>query len=195
MQTKTAVKVMSLYDFFVKNEFLIISTFYHIFILMFNYYAIKDLKRLKIEFSDYNQKFDIIETNLEFCQAITLFTAFIIFFAKDIPNYFNSNSLKVLIMTSSCYIKMIHSLMQAFNNKNLNLFGSSKDELNKFGGFYIIIELSYNLRFVLFVIPPLALLLFLAVIIEKIFINIKEWSKTFKFRYVEYSEVPKLEDV
>jgi hypothetical protein len=85
--------------------------------------------------------------------------------------------------------------MQTINNKNLNLFGSSKDELNKFGGFYIIIELSYNLRFVVFVIPPLALLLFLSVIMEKICIKIREWSKTFKIKYVEYSEVPNLEDV
>ena len=195
MQTKTAVKVISLYDFFVKNDFLIMSTFYHIFILMINHYAIKDLERLKIEFSDYNQKFDIIETNLEFCQAITLFTAVIIFFAKDIQTIFSSDGLKAFIMTSSCSIKMTHALIQSLNNKNLNLFGSSKDELNKFGGFYIIIELSYNLRFVIFVIPPFALLLFLAIIMEKICVKIREWSKTFKFRYVEYSQVPKLEDV
>ena len=45
MQTKTAIKTITLYDFFVKNELLIISTAYHVFILMFNYYAIKDLHR------------------------------------------------------------------------------------------------------------------------------------------------------
>jgi hypothetical protein len=195
MQTKTAVKVISLYDFFVKNKFLIISTFYHVFILMFNYYAIKDFERLKIEFSDYNQKFDIIETNLEFCQAITLFTAVIIFFTKDIPTIFTTDGLKVFIMSSSCSIKMIYALIQVINNKNLNLFSSSQDEINKFGGFYIINELSYNIRFVIFIIPPFALLLFLAIIMEKTCIKIKEWSKTFNIRYVEYSEVPKLEDV
>ena len=83
MQTKTAVKVITLYDFFVKNEFLIISTFYHVFILLFNYYAIKNLQRLEIEFPDYKTNFDLVESNLEFCQAITLFTAVGIFYIKD----------------------------------------------------------------------------------------------------------------
>ena len=31
--------------------------------------------------------------------------------------------------------------------------------------------------------------------VEKICIKIREWSKTFKIKYVEYSEVPRFEDV
>ena len=189
MQTKTAVKVITLYDFFVKNEILIISTFYHVFILMFNYYAIKDLQRLEIEFPDYKKNFDLIESNLEFCQAITLLTAVGIFYIKDISIKFKSDDFKIFFMCISCFIKMIHGLIQIynFNNNNNDKFSlnPSNNDSIKFGGFFLVIEMSYNLRLVVFVVPPLVVFMFLLVELDILFKKIKEWSKTYRIQYTE----------
>ena len=185
MQTKTAVKVITLYDFFVKNEILIISTFYHVFILMFNYYAIKDLQRLEIEFPDYKKNFDLIESNLEFCQAITLFTAVGIFYIKDISIKFKSDDAKIFFMCISCFIKMSYMLLQSYNSNCKNLCFSSQDDTNKFGGFYLIIEMSYNIRIAIFVVPPLVVFMFLLVELDILFKKIKEWSKTYRIQYTE----------
>lgn len=185
MQTKTAIKTITLYDFYVKSEFFIISTIYHVIILMFNYYAIKNLQSLEIEFPDYKTKFDLIESNLEFCQAITLFTTVGIFYIKDNSMQFKGHDAKIFFMYISCFIKMSYMLLQSYNNDCKSLFFSSQDDINKFGGFYAIIELSYNIRIVVFVIPPLFILLFLLVGLEILFKKIKEWAKTYKIQYTE----------
>ena len=184
MQTKTAVKVITLYDFFVKNGFLIISTFYHVFILMFNYYAIKDLQRLEIEFPDYKTKFDLIESNLEFCQAITLFTAVGIFYIKDISIKFKSDDAKIFFMFISCFIKMSYMLLQSYNNNKFSLNPSNNDSI-KFGGFFLVIEMSYNIRIAIFVVPPLVVFMFLLVELDILFKKIKEWAKTYRIQYTE----------
>ena len=185
MQTKTAVKVISLYDFFVKNGFLIISTMYHVFILMFNYYAIKHLQSLEIKFPDYKTKFDLIESNLEFCQAITLFTAVGIFYIKDNVMQIKGHGAKIFFMYISSFIKMSYILLQSYNNDCKSLIFSSEDDIKKFGGFYLIIELSYNIRFVVFVIPPLFIFMFLLIGLDILFKKIKEWSKTYRIQYTE----------
>ena len=185
MQTKTAVKVITLYDFCVKNELLIISTAYHVFILMFNYYAIKDLQRLETEFPEYKTNFDLIESNLEFCQAITLFTAVGIFYIKDISIKFKSDDAKIFFMCISCFIKMSYMLLQSYNNNNNFLLVASEKDSIKFGGFYIIIEMSFNIRLAVFVIPPLVVFMFLLVELDILFKKIKEWSKTYRIQYTE----------
>jgi hypothetical protein len=185
MQTKTAVKTITLYDFFVKNGFFIISTMYHVFILMFNYYAIKHLQSLEIKFPDYKTKFDLIESNLEFCQAVTLFTAVGIFYIKYDSMQFKRHDAKIFFMYISCFIKMSYMLLQSYNNDCKNLFFSSQDDINKFGGFYLIIEISYNIRISIFVIPPLFIFMFLLIGLDIIFKKIKEWSKTYRIQYTE----------
>ena len=196
MQTKRAIKTITLYDFFVKNDFLIISTVYHIFILIFNYYAIKHLERLEIEFPDYKTKFDLIETNLEFCQVVTLFTAVCVFYIKDVSIKLNNDeNAKMFFMYISCFIKMSYMLLQSYNNDCKSLFFSSQDDINKFGGFYAIIELSYNIRIFVFVIPPLFILIFLLVELEILCKKIKEWAKTYKIKYTETTLINSSEEV
>ena len=185
MQTKTAIKTITLYDFFVKNDFFIFSTMYHVIILMFNYYAIKHVQSLEIEFPDYKTKFDLIESNLEFCQAITLFTAVGIFYIKDNSMKIKGLDAKIFFMYISCFIKMSYMLLQSYNSNCKSLFFSSQDDINKFGGFYLIIEMSYNIRITIFVIPPLFILLFLLVGLDILFKKIKEWAKTYKIQYTE----------
>jgi hypothetical protein len=185
MQTKTAIKTITLYDFWVKNEFLIISTIYHVFILMFNYYAIKNLQRFEIELPHHKTKFDLIESNLEFCQAITLFTAVGIFYIKDDSMYFKGHGAKIFFMCISCFIKMSYFLLQSKYNYFKGLFLSSQDDIKKVGGIYIIIEMSYNLRIVIFLIPILFIFLFLLVGLDILFKKIKEWAKTYRIQYTE----------
>jgi hypothetical protein len=185
MQTKTAIKTITLYDFWVKNEFLIISTIYHVFILMFNYYAIKNLQRFEIELPHHKTKFDLIESNLEFCQAITLFTAVGIFYIKYDSMQFKRHDAKIFFMYISCFIKMSYILLQSYNNDCKSLIFSSEDDINKFGGFYLIIEISYNIRIAVFVIPPLFIFMFLLIGLDILFKKIKEWAKTYRIQYTE----------
>lgn len=187
MQTKTAIKTITLYDFVSKNEIFIIATIYHMFILAFNHYAIKDLQRLEIEFSNHKKDFNLIESNLQFCQVITLFTTFGIFYIKDISIKFKNDDSKLFFMFISSFIKMSHMFLKIYNNGGKNFLLTSHEDEQKFGGFYILIELSYNIRLIVLGVPPLFVFMVLLVGLEMLFGKIKEWSKTYRIQYTETS--------
>lgn len=195
MQTKTAIKTITLYDFVSKNELFIIATIYHIFILVFNHYAIKDLQRLEIEFSNHKKDFNLIESNLQFCQVITLFTTFGIFYIKDISIKLKNDDSKIFFMFISSFIKMSHMFLQIYNNDSKSLFLNSHEDEQKFGGFYILIELSYHIRLIVLAIPPLFVFMVLLIGLEKLCGRIKEWSKTYRIRYTETTLIKTSEEV
>jgi hypothetical protein len=80
---------------------------------------------------------------------------------------------------------MSYFLLQSKYNYFKCLILSSQDDIKKIGGFYIIIEMSYNLRIVIFLIPILFIFLFLLVGLDILFKKIKEWAKTYRIQYTE----------
>jgi hypothetical protein len=125
MQTKTAVKVISLYDLFDKNMLIIFSTIHHIIILNFNYYYIDYLDDLILVYPQYQPIFQQFQINLEFCQAITLVTAFILYFIPKMlfkcksKFTFTLDQIRVLIMVGSFVIT-------PFNISNADFYGIKK---------------------------------------------------------------------
>jgi hypothetical protein len=190
MQTKTAVKVISLYDLFDKNMLIMFSTIHHIIILNFNYYYIDYLDDLILVYPQYQPIFQQFQINLEFCQAITLVTAFILYFIpKMIYKYkykftFTLDQIRVLIMVGSFVIKMIFTLYQIFYYHATRTY-----DINKMVLTFAILEISYIIRFaIMFLMTVVIICNYLCMCLDKYSNYISKWAKNYKVTYVEQIE-------
>ncbi len=192
MQVKTAVKVISLYDLFDKNMFVIFSTIHHIIILVFNYYYIDYLDELILVYPQYQPIFEQFQINLEFCQSITLFTAFILYFIpKMLFKYkykftitFTLDQIRCLIMIGSFIIKMIFTLYQMFNYHETRTY-----DINKMVLKFAILEISYIVRFVIMIIMTVIIICkYSCLYLDKYANYISNWAKNYKVTYVEQKE-------
>jgi hypothetical protein len=192
MQTKTAIKVISLYDLIANNLLVIFATLHHIIILAFNYYSIEYLDKLIIDFPEYYKQFEEIQFNMEICQMITIFTAFSLYFKINIFVY-NSNQIRFGIMCISGIVKVIYTLFQLYHYSDNHNNYRNKPAL---GLMYLIIELSYLFR-ILFIIMfcVIPLLIYSSIYLDKIFNYLQNWAKKYTFTYVEQTIVEKVDDV
>ncbi len=182
METKTIVKVISLYDLIADNLLILLATLHHIIILAFNYYYIYTLE----EFIDENgdEYYPIIGdflTNLEFCQTATIITfamLFLVIAANDDQVQLNQN--RVLIMFVSYVIKLIYSLNKGWYYKTQY---DTLKEITQFREDYIILLFaSYHIRVVAFIVIIAASII--ACMCE-IFPNIIRFTKNYKFTFVQ----------
>jgi hypothetical protein len=190
MQTKTAVKVISLYDLFDKNMFVIFSTIHHIIILLFNYYYIDYLDELILVYPQYQPIFQQFQINLEFCQAITLVTAFILYFIpKMIYKYkykftFTLDQIRCLIMVGSFVIKMIFTLYQMFYYHATRTY-----DINNMVLKFTILEISYIVRFAIMIVMTVPIICnYSCMYLDKYSNYISKWAKNYKVTYVEQIE-------
>ncbi len=199
MKPKTSIKNISLYELIENNDLLIISTIYHLFILIFNYNAIITMNNLQNTFKNFEICFEIIENNLNICQTITFFTLFFVIyisdkiFIKDNTKYRN----QILIMTFSFTSKMSIVIYQYYNFSNKDLcFNRDKSVTGEFGAFYDLIEISYILRIIIFFLILLMVIVFpICYTCEHCCKTITEWSKTYKFNIIEQNNNNGSEDV
>lgn len=187
MDKKNSIKIISLYTLFENNEMLIFSILYHIFILIFNYYSSNQLICLQNTFKDFEKCFNLIQYNIQICQTITFFTLFFLIYFSDkilIKNIKKDNR-QILIMSFSYVSKMTIFIYQNSIFSELNLCFNNNSKPN-FGPFYDIIEISYLIRIVVFLV---LLSLFIAIpIIITCDVSCKKiikWSKTYKIKFIE----------
>ena len=197
MQTKTAVKVISLYDLIAKNLLLIIATLHHIIILVFNHYSIKHLDYLIMQFPEVIKQFEAIQFNLYKCQQITLIVAFVMYFINDFNSQLTKNVVRVLVMYFSCICKIGYMVFQYYNFEgNWISVNRDRDRDFNFGIYYELILFSYVIRYstlIMTLLIPLSLgpVYMLDMCCKSILI----WTKEYKITYNEKTLISKLEDV
>lgn len=186
MQTKTVVKVISLYDLIANNILLILATLHHIIILSFNNYSIEYIDHAKLDFPEHQKTFEEIHLNLEYCQAITLFTIFVIYSASKFMHLFKKITLeqiRVGIMVNSFISKMtitLHQIYYHYDNKFHKIFNTKHDMI------LIVIDLSYMVRFLILTITIILLfVVFMGLCLDKCLPHINHFAKNYKFTYVE----------
>lgn len=182
MQTKTAIKVISLYDLIANNSLMIFATLHHIIILAFNYYSIEYLDRLIVDFPQYYKQFEEMQFNMEICQIITIFTAFCLYFITNIFKY-TLSQIRIGIMCISGIVKVIYTLYQIYHYNDNHINYSDKQDT---GLMYLIIELSYLFRIMFiatFCAIPLAMIC--CIYLDKSLNYLKNWAKKYTFTYVE----------
>jgi hypothetical protein len=201
MQVKTAVKVISLYDLFDKNMFVIFSAIHHLIILLFNYYYIDYLDELIIVYPQYQPIFQQFQINIEFCQVITLVTAFILYFIpKMLFKYkftitftFTLDQIRCLIMIGSFIIKMIFTLYQIVYYRSTRTY-----DINNMVLQLAILEISYIVRFAIMIVMTVIIISkYSCMYLDKYINYISNWAKNYKVTYVEQLEFDntKLDDV
>jgi hypothetical protein len=210
MNTKTAVRTISLYDLIANNIFIIFATLHHIIILVFNHYAIENLNILKLDdnFHLYITYFDYIQENLYFCQQITLFTLFcLLYFQGYNKNNKNKNITRHIyntndrlfqfgIMTLSYIIKMIYTIMQIYHVNPQVKSQINKIQPEKLGLYYQMIISSYAIRITVFItIIAFSICLLCGELILICFKKIGEWAKTFTIVYTEKTLTNETEEV
>lgn len=118
METKTVVKVISLYDYIADNLLILLATIHHIFIVAFNYYYIHLLDEYTSQEEGNQVFYENLQTTLEFCQEVTLFTfvlLFIVIVANNDAVQLNQN--RVIIMFISYVIKTVYCFSQFLHNQ------------------------------------------------------------------------------
>ena len=134
MQQKNALKIITLYDLIANNIFIIFATLHHIIIMLFNHYSIHHLNKLILDFPEQHKQFKTMQLNLQVCQSITLFTAFIIYF---ITGNKHKSQQRIILMFSSCFVKLSYTFIQIcrFDRKAI------ENNVNyDFGTYYKIID-------------------------------------------------------
>lgn len=198
METKTkySVKTVTLYDLYANNDVLLISTIYHIIILLFNYYAIIHLDFLQQRFIKFKINFELIQYNIEICQVLTFFTLFFIFyFSKPLSRDKFENNKIIAIISISFVTKMSILLYQCYHNKGIHIVYNT-EEKEPFGPFYDLIVLSYMLRIIIFTFI-LALIIIHPIITYNDICSKKaiEWSKNYRLTITEEKPNDCSEDV
>ena len=188
MQTKTTVKVISLYDLIANNTLLIFAILHHIFILSFNNHSIEYIDHVKLDFPEYQKIFDEIHLNLEICQIITLFTIFLIYLASNFTYLFKQFTLEQIrigIMGTSFITKMIVTLYQLYHHYDKNFYKIINAEKDLA---LTVIDLSYMFRIVSLIVGIIILLLFsIGFCLDKLLPRINHFAKNFKFTYIEHT--------
>jgi hypothetical protein len=188
METKSFVKVISLYDLIADNLIILLATFHHIIILAFNYYYIYTLEDFVDENSDTH--YPIIEvflTNLEFCQTATIFTfamLFLVIAANDDQVQLNQN--RVFIMFVSYIVKVLYGI------SNINTICSREKiqelkETTQINVVYVfILTFSYVVRFLAF---GAIIGVCIAKCIDEVSSIIIDFAKNYKFTIVQHKKV------
>lgn len=186
MESKTVVKVISLYDLISNNLLILLATLHHIIIIAFNYYYIHTLEYLIEECEDeYRFAFEELQTNLEFCQGVTLFTfifLFVVIAANTDSIQLNQN--RVLIMFVSFMLKTIYSLRQYWNYSNHYI---ALKQSKYFQEKYIAVLLvSYDIR-VMIIISTILILI--AACITELTTHLVRFTKNYRVTLTENIKV------
>jgi hypothetical protein len=186
METKTIVKVISLYDVIADNLLILLATLHHIIIIIFNYYYIYTLEDLIDDCDDlYCVIFEEFFTNLEYCQGVTIVTfalLFIVVTANDNPIQLNQN--RVFIMCASFIVKLLYSAIQFWNYSKHYV---SLKESDYFQDPYITVLLvSYDIRFM---IIPMALCFCIGCLVFETIPHIIRFTQNYKFIIVERKKI------
>jgi hypothetical protein len=199
MPIKTSVKVISLYDLIANNTFLIFATLHHIIILAFNSYSIEHLDHFKLLVPEEQVNIELIQLNLEICQVITIFTAFIIFliynFTDAFKHRFTLEQLRFGTMIISYLIKLVFTLYQLHCNYDKEFYKNIYNEKNA-DSFIVLIELSYMFSIIagfgIFIITIACLTI---ICIDKCIPYVNHFAKNYKITYTECILVENVDDV
>jgi len=213
MVTKSALKVVSLYDLVSNNSTLLLLIAFNIFAILYEWYYTNTVKILipiinKQEFTDYSNK-DLMTSIIN--QNITILTIFIIIFLKKKTlnkDYTDNMRVFVTIVSSSakCFIRVLilgkkyvennqynDNIIYNKNNLSNETIANSKTTFVKYE---LINAVNLYLTFILFMGVLLTLSMIMLIVTEKILNKsipiIISLSKKIKFSYVEHSHV--LED-
>lgn len=158
--------------------------------MLFNHNSIHHLNKLIVDFPEQHNRFETMQLNLQVCQSITLFTAFIIYFITDNKN---KSKIRITIMFSSCFVKLSYTFIQFCN------FDRKAIENNvnyDFGTYYKIIEVSYITRFAIIFIVSIGIIPYISIKPLAEFVNYgTDLAKKYKIKYIEHTTVSKLQDV
>ncbi len=158
---------------------------------MFNYYYIDYLDELILDYPQHQPTFEVYQINLEFCQAITLVTAFILYFIPKgyCKHTFTIDQFRCIIMGCSFYIKIALTLYQLFYYYNIKKYHSSELGLK-----LDILEVSYLIRFIIMVVM---IIILMCTYLEKCINFTSKWAKNYKVTYIEEIEIDRanLDDV
>jgi hypothetical protein len=190
MQQKNALKIITLYDLIANNIFIIFATLHHIIIMLFNHNSIHHLNKLIVDFPEQHNRFETIQLNLQVCQSITIFTAFIIYF---ITGNKHKSLLRITVMFSSCFIKISYTVIQIYNFDRKTIENNVDYD---FGTYYKIIEVSYITRFAIIFIVIIGIISYVSIkpLAEHVKYGI-DLAKKYKIKYIEHTTVSKLENV
>lgn len=199
METKTkySVKTIALYDLCSNNELLIFSTIHHIIILLFNYYAIIHLEFLQQKFTKFDINFELLQYNIEVCQAITFFTVFFIFYFSKPISEKNTHKDKniIAIMAISFITKMTIVLYQYYHNKD-KYIEYNTEEKEAFGPFYDFMLISYYIRIsIYFMTLAFIIVVPIGFCCGECMNKVIEWSKIYRLTITEEKPNDGSEDV
>ena len=190
MQQKNALKIITLYDLIANNTFIIFATLHHIIIMLFNHNSIHHLNKLIVDFPEQHNRFETMQLNLQVCQSITIFTAFIIYFITGCKN---KNLLRLSVMFSSCFVKLSYTFIQICNFDRKTIENNVNYD---FGTYYKIIEVSYITRFAIIFIVSIGIIPYISMKPLAEYLNYGiDLAKKYKIKYIEHTTVSKLENV
>ena len=186
METKTVIKVISLYDLIANNLLILLATLHHIIIIAFNYYYIYTLEDFISNCDDTHRiVIDELLTNLEYCQGVTIITfvmLFIIVASNDDVVQLNQN--RVFIMCVSFILKVVYSAIQFWYYGKPYI---SLKESNYFQDKYIILLLiSYDIRLM---VPIFIIFICIIAAIFETISHITHFAKNYKFNVITRIEV------
>jgi len=158
--------------------------------MLFNHTSIHHLNKLIVDFPEQHKRFETMQLNLQVCQSITLFTAFIIYF---ITGNKHKSQQRITVMFSSCVIKLLYTFIQICNFDRKSIENNVDYD---FGTYYKIIEVSYIIRFAIIFIVSIGIIPYISIKPLAEFVNYgKDLAKKYKIKYIEYSTVSKLENL
>ena len=196
MSIKTSVNVISLYDLIANNAFLIFATLNHIIILVFNSYSIEHLDHFKLVIPEEQANIELIQLNLEFCQVITIFTAFIVVFLihnfTDVCKHrFTLEHLRIWTIIISYLIKVLFTLYQLYYNYDKNFYNKINAD-----SFIVLIDLSYMFIIVTgFVIFIITIVILIIICIHNCIPHVNHFAKNYKITYTTHILVENVDDV
>ena len=181
MKTKTSYKEISLFEIINDNLNVILALIHNIGSLYFNHHSIITLTNLKNVQShlNYYNNFNILETNIKFCQQITILTIFIILYC------YKNKRLQDIGIISSLVIKCIYtSYITIYLNRNIWIEEpDDKFDIFGFGYFQIIVSFICTVSIFIFCmfIVCAVLVIISCFLIEKLI----DYCKNTKFKYIK----------
>lgn len=185
MKTKTSYKEISLFEIINDNLNVILALIHNIGGLYFNHQSIITLTNLKNVQShlNYYNNFNILETNIKFCQQITILTIFIILYC------YKNKRLQDIGIISSWVIKCIYTLyITIYLNRNIWIEEpDDKFDIFGFGYFQIIVSFICTVSIFIFCmfIVCAVLVIISCFLIEKLINKIIDYCKNTKFKYIK----------
>jgi hypothetical protein len=187
MKTKTSYKEISLFEIINDNLNVILAIIHNIGSLYFNHHSIITLTNLKnVQLHlDYYNNFNILETNIKFCQQITILTIFIILYC------YKNKRLQDIGIISSWVIKCIYTLyITIYLNWNIWI-EEPNDTFHVFGFGYFQIIISFICTVGIFIfcmfILCTAFVIISCYLIEKLINKIIDYCKNTKFKYIKHT--------